>query len=79
MYYNYNGFVIICTKSTYFLSMKNYIVLFRESGGRISPHAREDVARHRDNWQRWLAEWAAKGNLAGGNGLTLESRLLSYL
>lgn len=56
--------------------MKNYIVLFREPDGRTEPHSAEDMTRHRQNWDNWFAEWAPKGNLAGGSGLTLDGRII---
>lgn len=57
--------------------MKNYLVLFREPDGRTAPHVQQDIDRHRANWKNWLAEWGAKGNLAGGNGLTLEGYIIT--
>lgn len=56
--------------------MKNYLVLFREPDGRANPHPEADVIRHRENWKRWFEEWGAKGNLAGGNGLTLDGWII---
>jgi hypothetical protein len=61
----------------YLSRMKNYLVLFREPDGRTEPHAQEDIAKHRDNWKRWFDEYGAKGNLAGGSGLTLEGWMIS--
>lgn len=56
--------------------MKNYLVLFREPDGRTETHPQEEVIKHRDNWKRWFEEYSAKGNLAGGSGLTLEGWMI---
>jgi hypothetical protein len=56
--------------------MNNYIVLFREPDGREEEHSAEEIVRHRANWQRWFEEWSGKGRIAGGNGLTLNGRIL---
>lgn len=56
--------------------MKNYIVLFREPDGRTMPHSEADITRHRENWAAWFGKWGAKGNLAGGSGLSLEGKII---
>ena len=56
--------------------MKNYIVLFREPDGRTEPHSEADISRHQQSWKAWLADWGARGNLAGGSGLTLDGKLI---
>lgn len=61
----------------YICGMKNYVVLFREPDGRSLPHPQEDIARHQANWKRWFEEWGAKGNLAGGSGLTLDGWMIA--
>lgn len=57
--------------------MKNYIVLFREPDGRLDDHTEEEISVHRKNWTAWLNKWSATGNLAGGNSLTLDGRLIT--
>ncbi|WPU96286.1 YciI family protein [Mucilaginibacter sabulilitoris] len=57
--------------------MKNYIVLFREPDGRLDDHTEEEISVHRKNWTTWLNKWGSAGNLAGGNSLTLEGRLIT--
>ena len=61
----------------YLHAMKNYLVLFREPDGRTETHPEEDIAKHRDHWRNWFAEYSAKGNIAGGSGLTLEGWMIS--
>ena len=56
--------------------MKNYIVLFREPDGRAIEHGADEVARHRQNWKEWMEVWGAKGNLAGGSGLSLKGKVI---
>lgn len=58
------------------LTMKNYIVIFREPDGRQESHSEDEIAAHRENWSKWFAEWGAKGKLAGGSGLTLNGRMI---
>ncbi|MBS1602516.1 MAG: hypothetical protein JST42_07595 [Bacteroidetes bacterium] len=56
--------------------MKDYLVLFREPDGRMQPHSETDIMRHQQNWKAWMTKWGGNGSLSGGNGLTLEGRLI---
>lgn len=57
--------------------MKNYIILFRESDGRMDEHSQDELKNHRENWAQWLNKWRVEGRLTGGNSLTLEGRLIT--
>lgn len=57
--------------------MKDYLVLFREPDGRTEPHAEDAITQHRLNWKNWMDKWGKEGNLAGGNSLTLNGKIIT--
>lgn len=61
------------------LSMKNFLVLFREPDGRTESHTAEEISRHQANWKWWFEKWGKAGNLAGGSGLTLNGVMMKGL
>jgi hypothetical protein len=57
--------------------MKKFIIIFREPDGRAEEHTPEFGQLHRQHWNDWFAKWGKSGNLAGGDSLKLEGRLVS--
>lgn len=53
------------------MTLRDYLVLFREPDGRMDKHADDEIKKHRENWNNWFSTWGKKGNLAGGSALTL--------
>jgi hypothetical protein len=56
--------------------MKKFIVLFREPDGRAIKHSEAEASTHQASWKDWLSNWAQKGKIQGGSGLTLDGRII---
>lgn len=57
--------------------MLQFLVLFREPDGRKDPHTPNEVAQHRQNWNRWSEQMNSGHRIAGGMPLTLSGRVLT--
>lgn len=56
--------------------MKEFLILLREPDGRNQPHDPAFTETHQKHWNDWLSKLMAAGQLAGGQALTLNGRLL---
>lgn len=56
--------------------MKEFIILFREPDGRKIEHSDSEIKAHRENWKNWFAVWGQTGNIARGNALTLNGKII---
>lgn len=56
--------------------MKEFLVLLREKGGRISIHDEAFMEAHREKWNKWLSSIMSRGLLKGGQALTLQGRII---
>ena len=53
-----------------------FLVFLREPDGRRQPHDPAFTSQHQQDWQTWLTQWGQRGNLAGGQSLTLNGLVL---
>lgn len=58
------------------LTMKNFLVIFREPDGRTITHSEEETSRHQLNWKNWFEKYGKEGKIAGGSGLTLNGKII---
>lgn len=56
--------------------MKEFLVLLREKGGRVTLHDEAFMAAHREKWNQWLSDLMKRGLLKGGQSLSLKGRII---
>lgn len=56
--------------------MKEYLVLLREKGGRVTLHDEAFMQAHQEKWNKWLREIMSRGILKGGQALNLKGRII---
>lgn len=58
------------------ISMKDYLILFREPDGRMDAHSNTENQLHQQKVKSWMDALIKNGNLSGGRALSLNGKVI---